>query len=427
MTLQQTHYRFRTDGDAADATPSWGADEDTGFDPGGDPFRLRFGVANVGNAISDQFQIYVQKNAGAFAAVTTSSTDGLKSYDASSDADDTAILVPRMTMSVEWWLADAAIDLDFAGDRIYPSGAFTDYLSCSRASDGYAQNAAGDWVQFSSNVLRITDLGLLIEDGGTNYLINSAAPATQETDSLGTGDYTLWVEGTGSAIASNGTGTITGAESATEGSPSVFTVTGAGTVNVTVTGSLDRFQLENGGLASSFIATGAVSAARAADVVTCIGSMATILTSAPQTIFADVIINSIVSGYRNYVGIVAAHPDNDTLLQRDGGGNAVNKVLMIEANADGAAALSATFGGSKTWLTGVKIASCQDGSARSLVGGGGTVATDGGHSVSSGPYYLGGYNYFDTNLYGNLGGYVRRLTVWNSRLADATLQSLTAP
>jgi hypothetical protein len=63
---------------------------------------------------------------------------------------------------------------------------------------------------------------------------------------LTTGTYTLHVVGSGSAIASNGTGTITGAATATQGSDNTFTVTVAGTVTITVTGTLTFFQLEAG-------------------------------------------------------------------------------------------------------------------------------------------------------------------------------------
>ena len=42
------------------------------------------------------------------------------------------------------------------------------YLSCSRASIGYAKTQAGTLTQFGNNQLRITDLGLLVEDARTN-------------------------------------------------------------------------------------------------------------------------------------------------------------------------------------------------------------------------------------------------------------------
>ena len=106
---------------------------------------------------------------------------------------------------------------------------------------------------------------LLMEPAADNYLLNSTAPATQPTASLATGDYVLWVEGTGSAAVTAGTATITGGGTATEGTPDLFTVTGAGTVTVTVTGDLDVFQLEGGSVPTSLIITAGAPESRAVD------------------------------------------------------------------------------------------------------------------------------------------------------------------
>jgi hypothetical protein len=83
-----------------------------------------------------------------------------------------------------WWLSGAAIDLDFNDGLYYDSGAggagqaVTSYLSCSRASTGYAKTVAGALTSFATNTLRITDLGLLVEDARTNYLLQSADLST---------------------------------------------------------------------------------------------------------------------------------------------------------------------------------------------------------------------------------------------------------
>lgn len=107
-----------------------------------------------------------------------------------------------------------------------------------------------------------------LEPSTSQYLLNSAAPATQTTPSLPTGAYTLWVAGSGSAAVTAGTATLTGAGTAADGSPVTFTVTVAGTVTVTVTGSLTRFQLESTAVPTSYIeATESVPVARAQDVI----------------------------------------------------------------------------------------------------------------------------------------------------------------
>lgn len=104
-----------------------------------------------------------------------------------------------------------------------------------------------------------------VEGARTNFLSNSNAPATQTSGSLGVNTYTLWVEGTGTATVTAGTATITGGGAATAGSPRVFNVTVAGTVTVTVTGTLTRFQMEAGGFATSFIPTLSTAITRQAD------------------------------------------------------------------------------------------------------------------------------------------------------------------
>ena len=77
-----------------------------------------------------------------------------------------------------WWLTDASIDLDFRDALYYdssdPTVAVTDFLSCSRASIGYAKNADGTLTQFGNDTLRIgVGTGLLVEDARTNYVLKS--------------------------------------------------------------------------------------------------------------------------------------------------------------------------------------------------------------------------------------------------------------
>lgn len=69
------------------------------FDPGTNPFRLRIQIANDGaDVVAAPFELYVSKNGGAYAPVTTTSTMGVKSTDAGSDIDETKIYIPRLTL-----------------------------------------------------------------------------------------------------------------------------------------------------------------------------------------------------------------------------------------------------------------------------------------------------------------------------------------
>jgi hypothetical protein len=69
------------------------------FNPGTSPFRLRFSISNLaGGANTLNYTLHASKNGGPYQLVTPTSTMGVKSNDAGSDADGTSILVPRLTM-----------------------------------------------------------------------------------------------------------------------------------------------------------------------------------------------------------------------------------------------------------------------------------------------------------------------------------------
>lgn len=145
-------------------------------------------------------------------------------------------------------------------------GASTDLLPTSASGASYNT--------FGANTLRLTSgSGLLIEEARTNFLLNSTAPATQTTGSLATGTYVLWVNGSGSATMSSGTATGCGTSAATNGSPVTIVLTVAGTCTVTVSGSLNAFQLEqctnatNPGFGTSLIITAGSTVARPTDNV----------------------------------------------------------------------------------------------------------------------------------------------------------------
>ncbi len=147
-------------------------------------------------------------------------------------------------------------------------------LSVTRAgSTAYTRNSSGAWIgPIAANTLRsfytATGVyqGALIEEARTNHFLNSAAPITQISGVLAVGTYTLWIEGTGSVQVTQLTATITGAGTATAGSPVTFTVTVLGTVTYTVTGTPTIVQSENGAFATSYIATAGASVTRNADI-----------------------------------------------------------------------------------------------------------------------------------------------------------------
>jgi hypothetical protein len=101
----------------------------------------------------------------------------------------------------------------------------------------------------------------------TNELLNSGVPVTQTTSDLAVGDYILWVDddATGSVALTVGTAVVDATGSASASTPLTFSVTTAGTVTVTVTDTVSRFQLEAGSLQTPFIYTDDATATRDAD------------------------------------------------------------------------------------------------------------------------------------------------------------------
>jgi hypothetical protein len=164
--------------------------------------------------------------------------------------------------------------------------------------------------------------GLLVEGQRTNYLLNSDTPATQTTGSLSTGSYTLWVVGSGSAEVSADTATITGAGTAMDGTPVNFSVTGAGTVAVTVTGSLTRFQMERGAFASSYIPSAAATVTRNADLL--LYPVSENILSTTGAVYAEILVQSsgytgrIVSSRGGGSGGVPLYIENTILATFDG-------------------------------------------------------------------------------------------------------------
>lgn len=117
-------------------------------------------------------------------------------------------------------------------------------LITQQANESVHINADWDGSEYS-NTSGLAE-GVLLESARTQMLANPTVPATQDVTVTAVA-HTMSVLGTGSVTLS---GTATG--TATEASPLTFTPT-AGTLTVTVAGSLDGFQLEIGSFASSFI------------------------------------------------------------------------------------------------------------------------------------------------------------------------------
>jgi hypothetical protein len=175
------------------------------------------------------------------------------------------------------------------------NGAFDDRVTFSRGSTATYRDSTGTRQTAAINAARFDHTaagvrrGLYLELASrTNHFKTSAAPATQTSASLSTGTYTLWMEGSGSIAVAGNTASITGAGTATAGNPVTFTVSVAGTVNYTVTGSPTLAQSEDGAFATSYIDVPSTTpVTRSADVIS-IGTLTPWFNSSEWTVVMTV-------------------------------------------------------------------------------------------------------------------------------------------
>jgi hypothetical protein len=178
---------------------------------------------------------------------------------------------------------------------------------------GVMQTAASGVARFDHNPTTFESLGLLIEESRTNLLLNSATLSTQNV-TVTTVATTLSFYGTGTVTLS---GTASGTLVGTGASPSrvslTFTPT-AGTLTLTVSGSVVNAQLEAGAFATSYIPTVASQVTRAADTPTITGTnFSSWYNNAQGTLYSEASTYDLSSGGRTGFSVNDGTPTNRTL------------------------------------------------------------------------------------------------------------------
>jgi hypothetical protein len=167
--------------------------------------------------------------------------------------------------------------LDFTTATLDPRVTFTrsgntaTYIN----SSGVITAINADLPRFDYNPTTLICQGLLIEESRTNLLLNSLIDGTSlsaQSVTVAATAYTLSFYGTGS-IDLSGTHTATVIGTGTYPSRKTYTFTPtAGSLTLTVTGTIQYAQLEAGAFATSFIPTAGTSVTRNADVATMTGT-----------------------------------------------------------------------------------------------------------------------------------------------------------
>jgi len=296
------------------------------------------------------------------------------------------------------------------------------FSRASSATDSIYTDAAGSvYNTYLTDVPRMTASGYLHEGSRVNRLLVSTVPATQTTASLATGTYTLWVIGTGSATSAAVTATGTGFGAATAGVPNVFVLTGAGTVRVTVAGSLNRFQLELGSFPSSFIVTAGAVVTRSADL--CAMSMNP---DGAFTIVVDYIDNASSDATARFV---YDFTDAATPVERTGSNNSNNSYPSALIRNDAANVSVVSLWGAVTPGYGLMISTGLSANNGNLCGANNNVVSGmkWPKRASTGLVNLI-IGAIQTNGTQSAYGYFRRVRFWRNRyFGNTQLMSLTKP
>lgn len=316
-----------------------------------------------------------------------------------------------------------SLDLRFAETK-----SLTDWISgqnlitFTRASSATVVNAAGALETVASNLPRLThnpltgeSLGLLLEEQRTNLLLNSATLSTQNVTVTAVA-HTLSFTGTGtvtlSGVSTAGPLVGTGAGEANRVSLT-FTPT-AGTLTLTVSGTVTDAQLEAGSSRTTYIPTTGATATRSADVASITGAnFSSWYRQDEGTVFADARSNGS-AGSERFPLIV----QGSTFDDRWAVGVASTNQYQTFYALGGAAQANLTTG-SLTDSSGFRIASVSKANDIAMVVNGGATLTDSSASlITANQLGIGRAAQY-------LNGTIRRLTYWPQRLPNNTLIALT--
>jgi hypothetical protein len=322
----------------------------------------------------------------------------------------------------------AALDLNFASTKsLVDSATGLNLVTFTRASSatfidsaGTLQTAAVNVPRFDHNPTTGESLGLLVEEQRTNLLLNTATLSTQS----------VTVTAVAHTLSFYGSGTVTLSGASTAGPavgsgafPARTTLTftpSAGTLTLTVTGSVTSAQLEAGAFATSYIPTTDTAATRSVDVASISGSSAfsSWYRADAGTVFSDwstssstgqqvwTISNGTLDESIRVDTLVAAASNNTRLVVIDN--NSLQAGLAVGVYTPGSRRKTA-------------LAYQQDNFAG--VADGAAVVTDTSGTLPTVDRLFIGANWAGSG--GFLGGPICRLTYWPQRLSNSTLQTIT--
>jgi hypothetical protein len=314
--------------------------------------------------------------------------------------------------------AGATLSLNFL-----TPGALDPLLTFTRASTatyfdatGTMQTAAINAPRWDYDPVTLQSRGLLLEDQRTNLLLNSATPGTQSV-AVTAQAYTLSFYGTGTITKS---GTATGALVGTgpQRVTQTFTPT-AGTLTLTVAGTVSNAQLEAGTWATSWIPTAGATATRSIDSCLITTANMGFFTGSPGgSWFAEFdYANAPAANGVRIVSRADIVTGASTVLV--GNTNLVGQYDGV-AGANGAAVTSpnVVIKAATTWAAGL-AKSCTNGTA---------VVSTAAATTGYGSFQTAGFRFLSVSAPSSLNngnGHIRRVSYWPRVLSDAEMQQVT--
>jgi len=320
------------------------------------------------------------------------------------------------------------LDLRFAEDRtLVDATTGANLIAFTRASsgtyvgsDGLIKTATTDEARFDHSPTTGESLGLLVEESRTNLLLNSATLATQNVTVTAIA-HTLSFYGTGTVTLSGAhSATLVGTGAYPSRATLTFTPT-AGTLTVTVSGTVEYANLEIGAGGSgasfptSYIPTTTSTVTRAGDVASISGSnFSSWYRQNESSAFVDFTLNGVNTGNNFIYDFSNGTIDEEIFLNYQDSGNArwAARVASVQVTQDQSGAglprFKHAFG-----MASNNYMAARDG-----------ILSTGSSQVGMPPntsLRLGAR--FNDSVPSN--GTIRRLTYWPVRLENNVLQAIT--
>jgi len=315
-----------------------------------------------------------------------------------------------------------SLNLEFTANPVPASVTFTRATTATYVnSAGSIASAAIDTPRIDYDPVTLACKGLLIEEARTNLVLNSATLSTQSV-TVAAVAHTLTFYGTGTVTLSgvSTAGPLVGTGAYPNRVSLTFTPT-AGSLTLTVSGSVTSAQLEAGSFATSYIPTVASQVTRAADVAVMTGSNFSSWYNASEGSF---VVEWDKIGAANFQAMVAiSDGTSSNVIAATHGSGAPTNNARFDVNNGGVNQASITTVSPSVAGTAYKtsvgylvndFASSSNGSAIGTDTSGTVPTVD---RASLGNNGVGG---------GYLNGHIKRLTYYQTRLPNATLVALSA-